>query len=78
MSLTLEAQQVEAEQVNEYTRLNLLRQMKRHFGREEQRNHSPFEADQIIRYDTDVQAWDVDAIHQEARRLDRPTLPRSW
>src|SRR5262245_52866696 len=60
-------------QSSELTRLEILRSFKRHFSRDGV-NISPFSEDQIIRYDTNVQSWDVPDIHQEVREVIQSTL----
>jgi len=53
---------------NEWLTLQLLAEYKQHFARHGDHNESPFVRDQIVRYDTDVRACDVPAIHQRTRQ----------
>jgi hypothetical protein len=52
----------------ELARLEILHAYKRHFGRDERVNRSPFEQGQIVRYFDDVRAQDVPEIHQQVRQ----------
>jgi hypothetical protein len=56
-----------AAQNGDLTRLEILRAFKRRFAPNDQSNHSPFEMDRVVRYDTKVLAYDVPQIHQETR-----------
>jgi hypothetical protein len=60
-------------QSEELARLEILRAYKKHMMRDGA-NVSPFTADRIIRYDTDVRAYDVPDIHCKVRDLIRRTL----
>jgi hypothetical protein len=51
----------------ELTRLELLHEFKKHFGSDPRVNRSPFTEGRVVRYDTDVQPWDVPEIHREVR-----------
>jgi hypothetical protein len=52
---------------DELTRLELLHAFKKHFGGGPNGNWSPFSEGRVVRYDTDVQPWDVPEIHHQVR-----------
>lgn len=51
----------------ELTRLEILRAFKKHFAGDRKTNRSPFAEDRVVRYHTDVTAWDVPEIHRHVR-----------
>ncbi len=51
----------------EKDRLKILCAYKQHFGGDRTANRSPF-SERVVRYDTDVAAWDVPEIHSEVRK----------
>jgi hypothetical protein len=52
----------------ELAKRRLLHEFKKVFGKDPEINRSPFTEGVIVRYDTDVQPWDVPEIHQKARQ----------
>ncbi|MCE9534013.1 MAG: hypothetical protein K8T89_23255 [Planctomycetes bacterium] len=52
---------------DELTRLEILRAYKKLFGGDGTANRSPFSEHRIVRYDTDIEPWDVPDIYKEAR-----------
>lgn len=57
----------------ELGRLEILRAYKQHFAGDGTSNCSPF-GERVVRYDTDVAAWDVPEIHSEVREAIKETL----